>query len=265
MENKKYKVISMDLDGTLLTSDKKITSNTMSILKEYRDKGVYIIGITARNLSSIKNILDIKMFDYIIINNGAYIVDVNNNTINDLGCMDFEDAKKIDSLFSDKNAKVEYCTLNTYYKYYMLTNRNRSFEVKINQIEDVIEKIARINVILPSRQEINYYKKYIEDNFNSLSVVAMEDTDQKNSMLWLTITDKNTSKLIALSNLCEKLKINMKDVIFFGDGENDICLIKGAGLGIAMGNAIDLVKEQADRITLSNDEDGIYDFLKKIE
>lgn len=233
-------------------------------VEELADIVEVVYGILYSKGVSIEDFEKIR-FDYIVINNGAYIVDVNNNTINDLGCMDFEDAKKIDSLFSNKNAKVEYCTLNNYYKYYMPTNKNRSFEVKITQIEDVIEKIARINVILPSRQETNYYKKYIEENFNSLSVVAMEDTDQKNSMLWLTITDKNISKLIALSNLCEKLKINMKDVIFFGDGENDICLIKGAGLGIAMGNAIDLVKEQADIITLSNDEDGIYDFLKKIE
>lgn len=77
----KYKIISMDFDGTLLTSDKKVTENTKNILKKCRNNGFIIVGVTARNLSSVRSVLDINIFDYIILNNGAFILDVKTNEI----------------------------------------------------------------------------------------------------------------------------------------------------------------------------------------
>ena len=78
---KKIKIISMDFDGTLLTSDKKISDRTKACLIELKRKSYFIIGVTARNLTSVKNILDVNLFDYIILNNGSDIYYVENDKI----------------------------------------------------------------------------------------------------------------------------------------------------------------------------------------
>ena len=73
-----YKIISMDFDGTLLTSDKQVTEETRKTLMELKEKSYIIIGITARILPSVKNVCDINMFDYLILNNGNSLYDVKN-------------------------------------------------------------------------------------------------------------------------------------------------------------------------------------------
>ena len=71
----KYKLIAMDFDGTLLNDKKEITNKTKKCLELYRQKGCLIVGVTARNLSSVKGVSDIKLFDYLILNNGSCIYD----------------------------------------------------------------------------------------------------------------------------------------------------------------------------------------------
>ena len=81
---------------------------------------------------------------------------------------------------------------------------------------------------------------------------------------WLEVMMKNISKGHSLQQLMQKFDIDAKDVIAFGDGENDLEMIQSAGIGIAMGNALDVLKQQADKVTLSNNEDGIYFALTSI-
>ena len=91
----------------------------------------------------------------------------------------------------------------------------------------------------------------------------MLHTDNTKGKRWLSINPKNVNKFKTLEKLCLDLNVNMEEVIFFGDGTNDLPLIGKAGLGVAMGNALNEVKEQAKETTLSNDENGIAYFLKK--
>jgi len=79
----------------------------------------------------------------------------------------------------------------------------------------------------------------------------------------LEVMDKGVSKGSAVKLLCERLGINSDEVMAIGDNENDLSMIKFAGVGVAMGNAEDMVKEQADFITSSNDEDGVALAIEK--
>ena len=88
------------------------------------------------------------------------------------------------------------------------------------------------------------------------------DTDKKNSRMWLTINPKGVNKLSTLEKICKDLKCSIDEVVFFGDGENDLVLIENVGIGIAMDNAIKIVKEKASFVTLSNDADGIAEYLE---
>ena len=75
---------------------------------------------------------------------------------------------------------------------------------------------------------------------------------------------KNIDKAASLQRLIEKLGIKQEEVISFGDGYNDLTMIKFAGLGVAMENSVDDVKQFADYVTLSNDDEGIYECLKML-
>lgn len=262
----KYNLISMDFDGTLLTSNKKVTEKNKNILLKYKNSGHIIVGVTARNLSSVKSVCDINMFNYLILNNGSYIIyhvdsksgtnicNINNDIIID-----------ITNYFKDIAKEIDYCSINKYYIYKKEAVEKKDYITQINNISEIKEKISRMNIFLKNSDEIDENKKYIENNFPKVSAITMLDTDNNSGNKWIAINSKETNKFKALEKLCSSLNINLNQVIYFGDSTNDLPIINKVGLGIAMGNAIQEVKEQAKDITLSNDEDGIASFLEKIK
>ena len=151
--------------------------------------------------------------------------------------------RKTDSLYHLKES-----VRNLIYKSFIRTNFPKQEEAEI---------ILGISV--------KEFKKYIENNFPKVSAITMLDTDNNSGNKWIAINSKETNKFKALEKLCSSLNINLNQVIYFGDSTNDLPIINKVGLGIAMGNAIQEVKEQAKDITLSNDEDGIASFLEKIK
>lgn len=260
----KYKLIAMDFDGTLLTSDKKITEKNRDVLQKYKNNKYIIVGITARNLSSVNNVCNINTFNYLILNNGSYIYDVENNIGIDIGHINRNTLINITNNFKDFAEQIDYCSLNKYYIYKKENIKNNGFTVKINSLEDIKEIIVRMNIFLKNNEEINKNKKYIESKFDDLNVFEMSDTDNNNSRKWIALNPKGIDKLKALEILCKKIEISLDEVIFFGDSTNDLSIINKVGLGVAMGNALKEVKDQAKEITLSNDEDGVAIFLDKI-
>ena len=259
----KYSLISMDFDGTLLTSDKKITLKNKEILQKYKNNNYIIVGITARNFSSVNSVCDINMFNYLILNNGCYIYDVKSKCGVDISFIDKEIAIKITDYFKNNAIEIDYCSLNNYYKYKDGKVENKKHIVQINNVNEVKEKISRMNIFLRDNEQIDNYKKYIESHFENLSTFTMLDTDNNSNKRWIAINPKETNKFKALEKLCLKLNIDISQVIFFGDSMNDISIINKVGLGVAMGNALKEVKEQATKITLTNDQDGIAYFLEK--
>ena len=260
----KYKIISMDFDGTLLTSDKKVSDKNKKILLNFKKENYIIVGITARNLSSVKNVCDINMFNYLILNNGAYIYDVENNKTSIISNIDKSTAIEITNYFEKDAYQIDYCSLNKYYVYKNEDMDNRTFFKEIKNVDEVEEKIARMNVFLNDNIKMKNSLENLKNNYKNLEVIEMSDTDTKNSKTWLALTAKGTNKLETLKKLCIKLDIDINEVIFFGDGANDLSIISQVGLGVAMGNALEEVKNQAKEITLSNDENGIADFLERI-
>ena len=202
--------------------------------------------------------------NYLILNNGSYIYDVENDIGIDIGHIDKNTLIKITNNFKDFAEEIDYCSLNKYYIYKKENVENRSFRVKIKSIEDIKEVIVRMNIFLSSNEEISKCRKYIESEFEDLNVFEMLDTDNNSFKKWIALNPKGIDKFKALEVLCNKIGINLDEVIFFGDSANDLSIINKVGLGVAMGNALTEVKKQAKEITLSNDEDGIAVFLDKI-
>ena len=257
------KIIAMDFDGTLLTSNKKVSNKTKDCLIDLKNKSYKIIGVTARNLLSVKNVLDVNLFDYIILNNGSDIYYVNEDKVVSINNIDNLVAKKIYDLYCDKSYQIDFCTPYKYLIFSKEKGDNRSFIEYINGFSDVDSDISRMNIFFEDNKTLEENRTLINNTFDNINVVKMIDTDDKNSKMWLTINPKNTNKLTTLEKICNDLKYTIDDVVFFGDGENDLILIENAGTSVAMGNAISIVKEKADFITESNDNDGIAVFFDK--
>lgn len=259
---KNIKIIAMDFDGTLLTSDKTITERTKKSLIKLKNKSYVIVGVTARNLLSVKGVLNVNLFDYIILNNGSDIYYVKEDRIENVSSIENETVEKIYNLFKDCSYQIDFCTP---YKYLIKTKEksdNRPVVKYIDSLSDVDSSVSRMNVFFENEKDLKENRHLLEKEFNNINVVKMIDTDKKNSQIWLTINPKNANKLTTLTKICNDLNYSIEEVIFFGDGENDLVLIENVGIGVAMENAIDIVKEKATFVTLSNDNDGIVEFLE---
>lgn len=258
-----YNVIATDLDGTLLTSNKKVTEKTKKVLTILKRKGFFILGITARNLSSVKGVVDINLFDYLILNNGSDIYDINRNTSRNINHINKDIIKKLTEQYEKISPRIEYCSINHYYLKTKTKDNSRNFLINIEKLKEIYEPISRINIFLETKTEQEQIKEEIEKNYQTIEIIKMNDTDQKNSRLWLTINPKGVNKLKTLKLLCKNLKTNTNKVVFFGDGENDLSIMKEVGLGVAMENSVPIIKQTAKERTLSNDEEGVAFFLEK--
>lgn len=261
----KYKIISMDFDGTLLTNHKTITEETKRVLYKLKQENYMIVGVTARNFSSVKKVCDLDMFNYIIMNNGSYIYDCESRKGEYVKTIDREVAQKITDYFKNIATGIDYISIE---KYYMFRNEGeidpRDFVVKINDFQEVNDFISRINIMANDNEKVEEYKKYIDNNFNEVRCIVMRDTDDGINKKWIALNPKGVNKYTTMQKLCEKINVNIDEVMFFGDSSNDIEMIENVGLGVAMGNALPEVKDKADKIALTNDEDGIAKFLTNL-
>ena len=256
-----YKLIAMDFDGTLLRDDKTISENTKTILKLYRNLGYLIVGVTARNLNSAKDVIPLDIFNYIIINNGASIYNVDDNGMIYQETIDKETAKAITMEMEDFCFQIDYLTDNIYYTYINKKNSNIDYIRDINSIEEIDEPVARMNVFLKDKSKVTDYYELIKTRHKDINCFIMQDSDSINK--WLVINPKGVNKANTLKELGKIENISLDDMIFFGDGLNDLEVMKEVGLSVAMGNALEEIKENAKDIAKTNNEDGIVDFLDK--
>ena len=256
-----YELIAMDFDGTLLRDDKTISLNTKSILKLYKDLGYLIVGVTARTLESIKDVLPLDIFNYLIINNGASIYNVNDNSMIYQGTIDKESVKDITDEIEDYCDQIDYVTDNVYYTYLQKKESNLEFIKDIDSVDEIGEQVTSINLFLKDKTKITYYYELIKSRYKNINCFIMQDSESTEK--WLVLNPKGVNKASTLKELGKIENISLDEMIFFGDGLNDLEVMKEVGLSVAMGNALEEIKENAKDITKSNNEDGIVDYLDK--
>ena len=260
----KYKVVATDFDGTLLSSKKVISEENKNAILECRKHDCITVGITARNLSSIKSVCDIDIFDYLIINNGTYIYNVKENDGEYIAYIDRSIVENITNEFFELSEGIDYCSVNKYYSNKTKLAKKRHFHIEINEFEQVDERVARMNIFAKSNEDVKHFKDSINEKYPELNAIMMLDTDSSSDRRWVAINPGNCNKAIALERLTNKLGCEMQDVLYFGDATNDIEIITQVGCGVAMGNAIDEVKNAANEVTISNDENGVAYYINKI-
>lgn len=255
----KYKLIAVDFDGTLLDDSGKVSQKNKNELLRYKKKGYILIAITGRTLASVVNLIDINTFNYLILNNGAYIYDVLNKIGNHLGILDMDKVLKITELVGGISCKINYCSATKYYSYKIKRDNPSSYIVNIDSPNSIKDKIVKMDINLINDDDIYDIVRRINEKYDVDSFVMQDSNSDDRS---ISVMPKGINKKNSLQKLSNKLNISKDEIIFLGDGLNDLEVIEWVGCGVAMENAFDIIKEKASFITKSNNDDGVAFFLQ---
>ncbi|HAX72831.1 MAG TPA: Cof-type HAD-IIB family hydrolase [Firmicutes bacterium] len=262
-----YKMIVLDLDGTLMSSKNEILPKTKEALFKAQEAGVMIVLASGRpTYGMLKAAKDLRLDEY-----PGYTLSYNGGRII---------AVQTDELIYDKSLTPEIC--------HELYDLAREMNVNIMAYEDeaiitedddqYIQKEAFINNMPLNRVE--KFKDRVD--FNSVKCLCTAEPEylaevelkfkerlgdrlsvMRSMPFFLEIMPQNINKAYSLQKLLDHVGLDKSQLIACGDGYNDLPMIEFAGLGVAMANAVDEVKAKANYITLSNDEDGIAHVIEK--
>jgi Cof subfamily protein (haloacid dehalogenase superfamily) len=255
----KYKIVALDLDGTLLDSNGQISDKHNQIVKMTREAGVHVLLATGRYYMQTTRIIDQLGFkDILVSNDGAVTLKVDTNQVLGEFSFSIHDVAQAIHCCRDKKIHFSVCTA---FNYFVETiddfqrKQCEKYETTYQIVEDVFsidEKIMKFTV------SDNNYKGGWQDYDYPIHLRKRADAE-----FFKEIVHCNTFKTNAIKNVLHKLNIKPSEMIAIGDNFNDIDMIEFAGMGIAMGNALNEVKSIANDVTLSNDEDGVYHALQK--
>lgn len=262
------KIFFFDLDGTLLTSDKKITENTRDALKRFTDSGHFFCINTGRAIESARAVYDGLGLDFkgsfLCGSNGTQIYSVDEERYIYKTGVDMELVPKILDLADSMDV---HC--HTY-------NEDNIISRHDNECMAYYRRVIKTPLILTDD-----VMKYIDEPPSKMIAIELHDHDKQerfrmalqemvgdkitllySNPYYLEIFPSHAGKGSAVKRLADILGVDIKNTYAAGDEQNDISMIQAAGCGIAMVNGTDIVKEAADVITTKdNDHDGLCEFI----
>lgn len=261
------KLIATDLDGTLMASDHvTVTDRTINALKMAHDKGVKIAIATGRTLSMTKMVTDqVPFVDYVIYSNGASVYDREKEKNIYTNLIPWNVAEEIIDFLDCRPVFFDVCLDGRSHVqadkevYLDIDELPKEFLDKLRDVTEICENLKK-SVSQKAVEKITLYnwpEEYDSEIKNFLDTV---DGIYKTCSLGknMEITIESADKGNALSGMCNVLGVNPKDVMSFGDADNDITMLEYAHWSFAMGNAkSEEVKRLAKRIAKSNAEDGL--------
>ena len=265
----KYKMIVLDVDGTLLTDEQTISARTRATLLKVQQMGVRVVLASGRPTHGVMPLARALELDknggFVLSYNGAQIIHV------PTGERVFE--RRIDPQFMaylERGARKRGFTIFTYREDRIVTSNAQNVhvqhEAKLNgmRVEEAANWAEAVDfspckVMLVSDDEaalVGLEEHWRRRLAGVLDVLRSED-------YYLEVVAESVDKSNTLTVLLEKEGIDPTDVVAIGDGVRDVPMLQLAGLGVAMGNAQDSVKACADVVTLTNAEDGVAVALEK--
>ncbi|MGL5820833.1 MAG: sugar-phosphatase [Sarcina sp.] len=257
-----YKLIALDMDGTVLNSNKEISKRTQDALREARKRGVYVVLASGRPLEGLLKSLDLLELvtddDYVLSYNGCLVQ--NTKTKEVISNLTLCGQDLLDLYEHSKNVGVNIHSFSP--EKGLITPKHSKYtqvEADINDIEvNVIEhstihpEETIVKVMMIDEPEIldAGMSKLPKELWDKYSVA-------KSTPFFLEFFNKESNKGLALSRLAKHLGIKQEEIIAVGDAMNDFPMIEYAGLSVAMGNAVPEIKEISQHITDTNDNDGV--------
>lgn len=252
LENTKIKAVFFDVDGTLFSfKTKSIPESTRKAIKNLRDKGIKVIVATGRSVNDLNHIKHIEFDGFLTFNGGhGTTVDgqvmfrkvINPNDIRNL--IDYSERSDVSfSLMYEDSVRISHKSPKVLELY-------RHVDIPVPPLyskEDVdIENVLQVNVFIDPGNEETFMREIMPNSLSS-----------RWTPLFADVNPAGISKQGGVEYFCKYFNIDISETMAFGDGGNDISMLKSVKIGVAMGNAGDNVKEIADYITADVDDHGI--------
>lgn len=286
-----YKLVAIDLDGTLLNSYGQISERNKIAIQKAIQKGIKIVLTSGRGVMSVKNLAsEVGANEYMICGNGAVVYNLK------------EEKTEYDNFLSKNKVLqlIKICEENSiYYSIYTkngIITKSLNYNVLFYNYENASKPDSKRNNIyiiediykyILERKENDYIKITVCDDNNIIFNSAIKKLKQVKDVdvldvghmsrkiikigtqihsieyFYTEISSPNVNKWQAIKFLIQKLGINSEEVIAIGDNVNDQTMIENAGLGVAMANGAPYIKEMAKIVTDSNNDDGVAKIIEE--
>ena len=286
-----YKLVAIDLDGTMLNQYGIITEKTKKAISKAQEKGVEVMIASGRAITSVKRFSkEINSNKYFISGNGAITYDIKNNKILYENILSKTKALKIIKIceensiyynvYTENGIIAKNLSYNTLYYYKDNLTKPDENRTHINIVENVYdyfeqreEKILKImicdehktvfNSIVRKLKELSEIE-VLEVSHMSRKIIKQGTDEIALEYFYTEVSAKDVDKWNALEEIIGLMNISKEEVVTIGDNANDLKMITNAGLGVAMGESAPYVKQSADIIAPTNDEDGVAIILNEI-
>lgn len=267
------KVIAMDLDGTALNHQKQLTERTRAAIQNVAKSGIQIVVATGRTFSSLApEVLAMPEITCAITSNGAVVNQIPDGAVLLHNYPNPETVSEIAGMIQKEKIDTEVCTGGqayigqSYYDRVLEGKTNRDVQyVKTTRhpVPDIYQFLLEHRVAI---ENINLNFKTLEEKqqwqqrFQKLPGV----TPTSSFLFNVELGGATTSKAHALQALLDEWQMTSQQVMAFGDSENDLGMIQMAGIGVAMANGMEEVKQAADLLAESNEEDGVAKIIEQL-
>lgn len=258
------KLIAIDLDGTLVKEDQTVSQENISALRQAHQQGIQIVICTGRPIKSSQAVIDQLNLkgaeDYVITFNGGQILRAANNEVIYESGLDYQDFNLWYQTTQELNLPLNVIDAQWVYEPQAYPQAGPS--IYVSDITTAPSKVVDFQEFDDSNHFLKFVSgtdaNYLQAQFPHIDPQLLEDYNVVFSRdCLLEIMKKGTSKADALKVLGQRLGIQPEEMMTIGDQGNDMTMIEMAGIGVAMGNATQAVKDMADYVTDTNENDGV--------
>ena len=281
-----YKMIAIDIDGTLLNSKNELSENTKKVLKEASDRGIFVVLTSGRISKNIVNFCNqIGADKYLISENGASIINLQTGELEYSKYISKDVANKVidiceeNSIYYMVYTQEELIVKNIKYMSLFFYKQNYNPNARIKQVvagRDYINSInSNITKLMICDEDRSIYRSIINKlkDIEEIDILPVPHTSVKKIKVdgeektikysYADISAKGANKWTAVEYLANKLGIKRSEIIAIGDNINDMHMIYNAGLGVAMSNGSPYVQRVANKVAPSNDNEGVAQIVEK--
>ena len=265
-----YKMIVLDLDGTLTNRNKEITPKTKETLMKAQEQGKIVVLASGRPTYGVMPLAEeLHLEDY-----GGYILSFNGGIIMNCKTKEVVFSRQIPAESNGKIidlAQEHNVSILTYENRTLLTNRPEDQYVQLESRINTLKIIPMTIEELKAHVTFSVPKFLMTDDGDYLAMVepkvkaalGKNFSVYRSDPFFLEILPKGIDKAQSLERLLAVIGVKREEMIACGDGYNDLTMVQYAGLGVAMGNGVLPVRKAADYITLTNEEDGVAHVVEK--
>ena len=260
-------IFAIDLDGTLLGTDKKVRHASKIAIAKAQKKGHLVIPITGRSFVGVQDIIkELKIKKYVVINNGSSIYNIKTKKFFNYPPVGQDVVKKLMNIAKEEEAEYSLHAVHKTIRcsfapkgFQKLENMDWASTLSVTAFRKEMMKMKIMQVSMKSTESVvNKWHIALSDKYFGMYKVYTT------SRIYLDINYKKVSKYEALLWIIDKEKLSLDDLVAFGDSDNDINMIIGAKIGIAMANATQLTIEKADEVIANNDTDAIANKINEL-